>query len=60
MKDRSDDDMYRRACEFVITNKTTSVSRLQLEFRVGYNTASRWLDRMIENGVITMPKGHLH
>ncbi len=34
MTERSDDDMYRRACEFVIRNQTSSISRLQLEFRV--------------------------
>lgn len=52
--------LYRRACEWAVKHPSFSTWRLQLHFKIGYNLATRLLDRMVENGVISLPPGHLN
>jgi DNA segregation ATPase FtsK/SpoIIIE-like protein len=58
--DSDDDQLYRRACEYVVRGGRPSVSVLQRHFKVGFYQASRWIERMMENGIITPPRGSLH
>ena len=60
MNDRVDDELYRRACEYVVRGGSPRTSHLMIRFRVGYNQASRWIERMMENGILTPPKDRLH
>jgi len=55
-----DDALYIRACEYVVQHGETRISVLQRRFRVGFNQASRWVERMRANGVIPMPRDRLH
>ncbi|WP_108789912.1 DNA translocase FtsK [Erythrobacter sp. Alg231-14] len=52
--------LYRRACEWVTRDQSASIAALQLHFRIGYRLASRLLNRMIDNGVLSVPHSHLH
>ncbi|MBT2186753.1 DNA translocase FtsK [Sphingobium nicotianae] len=47
-----DDELYRRACALVRASQSASVSRLQRELRLGYNSAARLVARMAREGVI--------
>lgn len=45
--------LYDQAKEFVSTLRTMSVSRMQRQFTLGYNRASRLCERLQEEGVLT-------
>ena len=55
-----DQALYVRACEYVVQHGEARITVLQRRFRVGYNHAARWVDRMRANGVIPMPRDRLH
>lgn len=60
MSDSHDDLLYYRACEYVLRTRSVSISRLQRHFRVGYRQANNWIERVEQNGFITLPKDSLH
>ena len=49
------DDLYVKALELVTTHKTPSVSWLQRQLGVGWNMASKILERMEANGIVSAP-----
>lgn len=56
----ADDQLYWRACGYVIRRRRVSTTALQLHFRVGYNQAARWVERMEHNGVIPVHRERLN
>ncbi|WP_324073626.1 MAG: DNA translocase FtsK [Erythrobacter sp.] len=60
MNHRDDDDLYRRACEYIAQGGSPRTSHLMLQFKVGYLQASRWIERMLENGILTPPRDTFH
>ena len=58
--DSDDDQLYWQACQFVVSGGRPSVTVLQRRFKVGFYQASRWIERMMENGIITPPKDRIH
>jgi len=60
MDDRDDDQLYRRACEYVTRGGRPVISHLQIRFKVGFYQAARWIARMEENGVISLPRDRRH
>lgn len=55
-----EDALFRRACEHVERTQKCSVVDLQLTFRIGFNTATRLIERMMENGVVKAPPDKLN
>ena len=55
--DDGDDDLYEMIVNFLKTKKTASTSMLQAQFRIGYPKASRMINLLEENGVISEPMG---
>ncbi len=50
------DDMYEQALDIISRSKTTSISKIQRELRIGYNRAARIIDMMEAEGVISAPQ----
>lgn len=50
------DAMYEQAVEFVSRSKTTSISKLQRELRIGYNRAARIIEAMEAEGIVSPPQ----
>ncbi|MFK7867396.1 MAG: DNA translocase FtsK 4TM domain-containing protein [Alphaproteobacteria bacterium] len=48
-------DLYDQAVAFASTQKFCSISRIQRQFRIGYNRAADIVDRMESEGVISSP-----
>jgi DNA segregation ATPase FtsK/SpoIIIE, S-DNA-T family len=55
--DSSDDDMWRDAVQVVIDNRKASTSLLQRRLRIGYGRASRLIDQMEEQGIVSSADG---
>ena len=55
--DSSDDDMWRDAVQVVIDNRKASTSLLQRRLRIGYGRASRLIDQMEEQGIVSPADG---
>lgn len=55
--DDYDDPLFDQAVYFVIERQNTSISFLQRQFRIGFNRASRLIERMETNGVVSA-QGH--
>jgi S-DNA-T family DNA segregation ATPase FtsK/SpoIIIE len=55
--DSSDDDMWRDAVQVVIDNRKASTSLLQRRLRIGYGRASRLIDEMEEQGIVSPADG---
>jgi S-DNA-T family DNA segregation ATPase FtsK/SpoIIIE len=53
----SDDDMFKDAVHVVIDNRKASTSLLQRRLRIGYGRASRLMDEMEEQGIISAADG---
>jgi len=51
------DAFYEEAKAFVQETESTSVSRIQRKFRIGYNRAARLVEQLEANGIVTEP-GH--
>ena len=50
------DEMYEQALDVVSRSKTTSISKIQRELRIGYNRAARIIDSMESEGVVSSPQ----
>ncbi|MCD6570750.1 MAG: DNA translocase FtsK 4TM domain-containing protein [Deltaproteobacteria bacterium] len=46
------DPMYDQALEFVVNNKSASISLIQRHLRIGYNRAARIIEQMEREGVV--------
>ena len=53
--DSAEDSQYRKACQLVFESQKASTSWLQRQLRVGYNSASRLIERMEEEGLVSSP-----
>lgn len=60
MWDRSEDELFRRACEHVTWTGRCSVIDLQRTFRIGVMKAFRLIEKMEQNGVISPPRDQLN
>jgi S-DNA-T family DNA segregation ATPase FtsK/SpoIIIE len=57
-KDTKDNDLYSEVVSFTRKNKRISASMLQLKFHLSYSEASKYIDRMEEEGIIKSQKGN--
>lgn len=60
MDDRKDDQLYWQACDYVVRGGRPVIAHLQIRFKVGFYQAARWIARMEENGIISLPPDRLH
>jgi S-DNA-T family DNA segregation ATPase FtsK/SpoIIIE len=56
--DTPDERKYRQVCQLVFENQKASASWLQRQMGVGYNTASKWIERMESDGLVG-PANHV-
>jgi S-DNA-T family DNA segregation ATPase FtsK/SpoIIIE len=56
--DAPDERKYRQVCHLVFENQKVSVSWLQRQMGVGYNTAAKWVERMENDGFVG-PANHV-
>ena len=56
--DSPDERKYRQVCQLVFENQKASASWLQRQMGVGYNTASKWIERMERDGLVS-PSNHV-
>jgi S-DNA-T family DNA segregation ATPase FtsK/SpoIIIE len=56
--DNPDDRKYRQVCHLVFESQKVSVSWLQRQMGVGYNTAAKWVERMEQDGYVG-PANHV-
>ena len=56
--DNPDDRKYRQVCQLVFESQKASASWLQRQMGVGYNTASKWIERMEADGLVG-PSNHV-
>lgn len=49
------DPLFDRAVQFVAKKQRVSISAIQREFRIGYNSAARIVEEMEESGIISKP-----
>lgn len=47
-----EDELFGEAVEFIRTDETASISKLQRRFRIGYNRAARLIDEMEARGIV--------
>ena len=47
-----EDDLFGEAVEFIRSDETASISKLQRRFRIGYNRAARLIDEMEARGIV--------
>ena len=52
------ENQYASACEFVFKTGRASTGEIQRQMGVGYNTAARWIERMVEDGYVG-PANHV-
>ncbi len=50
------DEFYEEALDVVSRSKTTSISKIQRELRIGYNRAARIIEAMEAEGVVSPPQ----
>jgi len=55
--DAKEEPMYNEILEFVLSQESISTSRLQREFRFGYNRAARAIDILEERGIVGASTG---
>jgi len=53
----SQDSMYEKAKELVITSQQGSISYLQRRLKIGYSRAARLIDEMEEEGIVGPAEG---
>ena len=51
------DELFYEACEFVVSQKAASASALQRRFHVGYNRATRLVELMESQGIVSESRG---
>ena len=56
--DAPDERKYRQVCQLVFESQKASASWIQRQMGVGYNTASKWIERMEEDGFVG-PSNHV-
>jgi DNA segregation ATPase FtsK/SpoIIIE, S-DNA-T family len=56
--DSPDERKYRQVCHLVFENQKVSASWIQRQMGVGYNTASKWVERMEADGFVG-PANHV-
>ncbi len=56
--DSPDERKYRQVCQLVFESQKASASWLQRQMGVGYNTASKWIERMEADGLVG-PSNHV-
>jgi len=56
--DNPEERKYRQVCQLVFENQKISVSWLQRQMGVGYNTAAKWVERMENDGYVG-PANHV-
>jgi S-DNA-T family DNA segregation ATPase FtsK/SpoIIIE len=56
--DSPDERKYRQVCQLVFENQKVSASWIQRQMGVGYNTASKWVERMEADGFVG-PANHV-
>jgi len=56
--DAPDERKYRQVCQLVFESQKASASWLQRQMGVGYNTASKWIERMEADGFVG-PANHV-
>jgi len=56
--DNPDERKYRQVCQLVFESQKASASWLQRQMGVGYNTASKWIERMERDGFVG-PANHV-
>ena len=56
--DAPDERKYRQVCQLVFENQKASASWIQRQMGVGYNTASKWVERMETDGFVG-PANHV-
>jgi len=56
--DTPDERKYRQVCQLVFENQKVSASWLQRQMGVGYNSASKWVERMEADGFVG-PANHV-
>jgi len=56
--DSPEDRKYRQVCHLVFESQKASASWLQRQMGVGYNTASKWIERMEKDGFVG-PANHV-
>lgn len=44
--------LYAQMVEFVTAEPTTSISRMQRHFMIGYNRSARMLEHLVELGIL--------
>lgn len=53
--DNPEERKYRQVCQLVFESQKASASWIQRQMGVGYNTASKWIERMEADGLIGPP-----
>ncbi len=56
----SKDPLYAKAVELVLSSRRTSASFIQRKLSIGYNRASRFIEMMEEEGILSPPQGPRH
>jgi len=56
--DAPEDRKYRQVCQLVFESQKASASWIQRQMGVGYNTASKWIERMEQDGLVG-PANHV-
>ncbi|MFM6931649.1 MAG: DNA translocase FtsK, partial [Novosphingobium sp.] len=56
--DSPEDRKYRQVCQLVFESQKASASWIQRQMGVGYNTASKWVERMEKDGFVG-PANHV-
>jgi DNA segregation ATPase FtsK/SpoIIIE, S-DNA-T family len=56
--DSPDERKYRQVCQLVFESQKVSASWIQRQMGVGYNTASKWVERMEADGFVG-PANHV-
>jgi S-DNA-T family DNA segregation ATPase FtsK/SpoIIIE len=56
--DSPDERKYRQVCQLVFESQKVSASWIQRQMGVGYNTASKWVERMEQDGFVG-PANHV-
>ncbi len=55
--ENSDDPLYNDILGFVKTLETVSISMIQRRFKIGYNKAATYIEKMEEDGIVSPPDG---
>ena len=53
--DNPEERKYRQVCQLVFESQKASASWIQRQMGVGYNTASKWIERMEADGLVGPP-----